>query len=72
VTIVRLETGAHGQIGLADRRANARLAPHLASQEPQRLLFPVWAHVDVTAACAAFRAHDLAGEPRHFNIVGEL
>jgi hypothetical protein len=39
-----------------------RLAPHLAGQELQRLLFPVWAHVDVWTARAAFRAQDLPDE----------
>ena len=39
-----------------------RLAPHLAGQELQRLLFPVWAHVDVCTARAAFRAQDLPDE----------
>jgi len=32
---------------------------HLASQEPQRLLFPVWANVKMWTGRAAFRAHNL-------------
>ena len=48
-----------------------RLAPHLAGQELQRLLFPVWAHVDVWTARAAFRAQDLPDERWYLDIVSK-
>jgi hypothetical protein len=49
-----------------------RLAPHLAGQELQRLFFPVWAHLKMWTARAAFRTHNLLGQRRHFDIVGKL
>jgi hypothetical protein len=60
------------QIGLAGRRVHARLSPHLAGQELQRLLFPIWAHVKVWTARVAFRAHNLLGQRCYFDIVSNF
>jgi hypothetical protein len=49
-----------------------RLAPQLAGQELQRLLFPVWAHVDVWPARDAFRAQDLPDEQWYLDIASKF
>jgi hypothetical protein len=50
-----------------------RPTPHRPGQTHlHRLLFPVRPHVDKAAVRDALGAHNLAGEPRHFNIVGKL